>query len=68
MVDKIKDTEVAGIITSDGKCPACGATLRVRDKDYTFTKNRGIAEFDNGEQYIKCTGCCLFVMLPRKAA
>ncbi len=67
MVAKIKEYEVAGLITSNGKCPSCFATLRVRDTNYTFTKNNGLAVFDNGEQYIKCK-CGRFVMLPGKAA
>lgn len=67
MVARIKNVEVAGVITSNGKCPACLSTLRVRDTDYTFTKNNGLAEFDNGERYIKCK-CGRFVMLSGKAA
>lgn len=64
MVERIKDAEVAGIITANGKCPACKMTLVIREKDYTFIKNRGTAEFDNGERYIKCL-CGRFVMRPK---
>ena len=67
MVARIKNIEVAGIITSAGKCPECSFLLRVRDSNYTFTKNNGLAEFDNGERYIKCK-CGRFVMLSGKAA
>lgn len=60
MVAKIKGVKVVGTVTQDGKCPNCGETLIVRDKGYQFIKNRGIAEFDNGEHYIKCK-CGQFV-------
>ena len=67
MVETIKGVEVAGIITANGKCPACFSALRVRDENYTFIKNRGLAELDNGERYVKCK-CGRFVMLPGRAA
>lgn len=51
MVAKIKETEVAGVVTPDGRCPSCSATLIVQDRGYKFIKkNQGIAEFDNGEE------------------
>lgn len=60
MVAKIKGVKVVGIVTQDGRCPDCGETLIVHDQGYRFIKNRGIAEFDNGEHYIKCK-CGQFV-------
>lgn len=66
MVKAIKGSKVAGIVTQDGRCPDCGETLIVRDEGYRFIKNRGIAEFDNGEHYIKCK-CGQFVERPKVA-
>lgn len=66
MVVRIKGVAVVGSVTSDGKCPDCGETLIVRDEGYRFIKNRGIAEFDNGEHYIKCK-CGQFVGRPKVA-
>lgn len=67
MVDKIKESEVAGVITSSGKCPVCKFSLLNRDMNYTYIKTRGVARFDNGENYIKCR-CGRFVMLSGKVA
>ncbi len=67
MVAKIKGVVVIGSVTSDGRCPGCGGTLITRDEGYRFTKTRGIAEFDNGECYIKCK-CGRFVERPKKVA
>lgn len=64
MVKTIKGVKVAGIVTQDGRCPDCGETLIVRDKGYQFIKTRGIAEFNNGEHYIKCK-CGQFVERPK---
>lgn len=66
MIARIKDVKVVGTVTQDGKCPDCGETLIVRDEGYRFVKNHGIAEFDNGEQYIKCK-CGQFVWRPKVA-
>ncbi len=62
MVAKIKGVKVVGVVTSNGRCPACNEPLIVRDKDgYDFIKNDGIAEFSSGEHYIKCKHCKQFV-------
>ena len=66
MVAKIKGVAVVGIVTQDGRCPDCGETLIVRDEGYWFMKARGIAEFDTGEQALKCK-CGQFVERPKVA-
>ncbi len=67
MVTRIKNSEVAGIVTPKGKCPSCMASLLNRDKDYTAIRTRLFVRYNNGEQYIKCK-CSKFVMLPRMVA
>jgi len=67
MVKKIKNFDVVGII-ENGRCPSCKTPIVVRDEGYTYIKNRGLAKYDNGEGYIKCSRCGGFVMLPKKAA
>lgn len=61
MMTRIKDFEITGTITLDGKCSLCTRTLVIRDTNYTFTKNRGLVEFDNGETCFKCSRCGEFV-------
>lgn len=63
----IKNTEVAGVIKPDGRCPNpnCNRPIIVNDKEYRFIKNDGIAEFNTGEDYIKCKNCGLFVGRPK---
>lgn len=69
MVKKIRDTEVAGIVTSSGKCPSCKNRLGSQEEDYIYVKkNRGVALHKNGEDYVKCNFCGKFVMVPRMAA
>lgn len=66
MVKAIKGSKVVGVVTQDGRCPDCGEVLIVRDEGYRFIKARGIAEFDTGEQVIKCK-CGQFVERPKVA-
>lgn len=68
MVVKTKGVKVVGTVTQDGRCPACKKPLVVHDEDgYQFVKNDGIAEFYNGEHYIKCKNCKQFVGRPKIA-
>ena len=68
MRKKIKGVRVAGIVDSKGRCPECNTTLIVKGTNYRFIKNKGIAEFDEEEKYIKCNRCSNFIMLPKIAA
>lgn len=65
----IKNTEVAGVIKSGGRCPNqnCNRPIIVNDEEYQFVKNDGIVEFKTGEHYIKCKNCGLFVERPKVA-
>lgn len=68
MLAKIKGVRVVGTVTSNGRCPACNEPLIVHDKDgYRFFKIVGIAEYYNGEEYMKCKHCGQFVERPKVA-